>query len=362
MKKLFDVVQFNDLKLKNRFFRSGTWICEANEDGTLKQEFFDYYKNLADANLGFVTLGYARVCEEEKANAGMTGLWDDKFIDDLKKVTDEFHKNQTYVGIQLAMGGPQVHYFGDITWKILAPSAVDLHPRKDKYGNKVVYKANEITVEEIKEVIQKFAKAALRVKKAGFDMVQLHCGHGYFLSSWMNENINTRNDMYGGSIENRSRFLIELYEEVRKTVGKDFKIGVKVNSEEEVGDHSNHEAMLYLCKELDKRNIDLIEVSGNFPSRMKIDINNESYFKDFAKKLKNQVNALIVLTGGNKTFSNIESVLNETNIDLIGLSRPLIAEIDLVKTWEENKNHISKCVSCNHCHKVINTCVFNKTK
>ncbi len=360
MKKLFDKVDFKDITLNNRFFRSGTWICQVEEEGTLKPDFYTYYNKLAQANLGFVTLGYARVCENEKANAGMTGLWDDKFIADLKTVTNEFHRHNTYVGIQLAMGGPQVHYQGEITWKVLAPSAVDLHPRKDNYGNKVIYQANEITLEEIAAVIQQFASAAVRVKKAGFDMVQLHCGHGYFLSSWMNPSVNTRTDMYGGSMENRARFLIELYQAVRSAVGEDFKIGVKINSEELEGDHSNHNAMLYLCEELDKLKIDLIEVSGNNPSRTKIAVADESYFKEFAKKLKANVNALVVLTGGNKTFSNIEAVLNETNVDLIGLSRPLIAEIDLVKKWEANPNHQAKCVSCNHCHRVINTCVFDK--
>ncbi len=360
MKKLFDKVTFKDIELKNRFFRSGTWISKANEDGTLTKDFFEYYKNLAEAELGFVTLGYARVCEEDKANNGMTGLWDDKFIPDLKIVTDEFHKHNTFVAIQLAMGGTQVHYTGDITWKLLAPSKTELHPRLDSYGNKAVYTANEITKAEIDTVINKFAEAALRVKQAGFDMVQLHCGHGYFLSSWMNPEVNVREDEYGGSTENRARFLIELYEAVRTKVGNDFKVGVKINSEEHESDFSNHNDMLYLCSELDKRGIDLIEVSGNNPSRTKVTLETESYYKEFAKKLKKEVNAIIVLTGGNKTFNNLEKMLNETDIDLIGLSRPLIAEIDLVKKWQKDSGHKAKCISCNYCHKVVNTCVFNK--
>lgn len=355
MKKLFETVKFKNMELKNRFFRSGTWICQANEDGTLKKEFFEYYNNLAKADIGLVTLGYARVDENEKANAGMTGLFDDKFIDDLKLITDEFHKHGSKVGIQLAMGGAQVHYRGDITWKILAPSVVNVYPRKDAYGNKIVYLANEITKEEIKEVIEKFASAALRVKKAGFDMVQLHCGHGYFLSSWMDPKINKREDEYG---QNRGLFLIELYEAVRNAVGEDFAIGVKINSEEEINDYSNYDAMLELCNELDKRGIDLIEVSGTVPSRTKKMNEEESYFRNFAEKLN--VNAMIVLTGGNKSFKNLEKLVNETEIDLIGLSRPLIAEMDLISKWKNDGDYVAKCVSCNHCHKVVNTCVFNK--
>ncbi len=360
MKKLFDRVEFNGITLKNRFFRSGTWICQANEDGTLKSEFFDYYKKLAQADLGFVVFGYARVDENERANAGMTGLFDDKFISDLKLLTDEFHKNNTGVGIQLAMGGPQIHYRGDINWKILSPSEMLIQKRKDNYENTVYYQANEITVEEIQSVITSFASAALRAKKAGFDMVQLHCGHGYFLSSWMNPNVNKRDDKYGLNQNHRGQFIIELYEAVRKEVGNDVSIGIKINSEEQENDHSNYDNMLYLCEQLDKRGIDLIEVSGCNPSRTKIDVTKESYFSDFSKKLKKRVNSLVVLTGGNKTFSNIEQVLNHTNIDLIGLSRPLIAEIDLVKKWEKDNSYKSICVSCNNCHRNINKCVFDK--
>ncbi len=361
MKKLFDEVQFKDLTLKNRFFRSGTWIAKAEETGFLTDEFYEYYTKLASqSNLGFATVGYARVLENEKANAGMVGLWDDKFIDGLKKLTDIFHKNNVPVGIQLAMGGSQVHYRGKIEWKVLAPTAVDLYPRRDEFGNKIVYKANEITVEEIKEVIEAFANASLRVKKAGFDMVQLHAGHGYFLSQWMNKEINTREDEYG---KDRTKFIIELYDAVREKVGDDFKVGIKLNSEEKAGDHSNHIDMLNLCKELDKRGIDLIEVSGNMPSRPKVaTVEEESFFKDFATKLTKEVSAKVMLTGGNKTFKNIEKVLQETDVDFIGLSRPLISEVDLIKKWEKDNDYKTRCVSCNYCHKDTNKCVFDVKK
>ncbi len=359
MKKLFEEVQLQKLTLKNRFARSGTWIAKATEDGELTDEFFEYYEKVAKANLGFAMIGYARVLEDERANKNMVGMWDDKFIPDLKKVTDMFHKYNTPVGIQIAMGGTQVHYQGDITWKLLSPTEKDLHPRKDKYGNKVIYTASEMTVEEIQEITQKFADASLRVKKSGFDMVQIHAGHGYFLSQWMNKEINSREDEYG---EYRPKFLIDLYEAIRKSVGNDFIVGIKVNSEEKIGDHTNHNDILELCKVLDEKGIDFIEVSGINPSRPKITEDKESYFKDFAKKLSSTVNCTTMLTGGNKTFNNIEKVLNETDVDLIGMSRTLVSEVNLVEKWEKDKNYKSRCVSCNYCHKVINTCVFDVNK
>ncbi len=357
MKKMFDEVKFKNIVVKNRFFRSGTWIAKATEDGKLTDEFFEYYEKVAKAGLGFATVGYARVLEDERANNGMVGMWDDKFIPDLKKLTDMFHENGTPVGIQLATGGSQIHYQGDITWKVLSPSATDVHPRKDDYGNKVVYKSNEITVDEIHEIIEKFADASLRVKKAGFDMVQIHAGHGYFLSQWMNKEINKREDEYNAK---DGKFIIDLYEAIRAKVGDDFIVGIKINSEEKVGDKSNYENMINLCKELDKRGIDLIEISGNFPSRTKNIEPKHSYFRDFAENLTKEVNCFTMMTGGNKNFETIESTVNETGLDFIGMSRPLICELDLIEKWRVDSTHQSKCLSCNHCHKVINTCILHK--
>ncbi len=359
MKKLFDEIKIKDLTLRNRFARSGTWMKLATEEGDLTDEFFAYYEKMAKANLGFAMVGYSRVDKDEQANNGMVGMYDDKFIPNLKKLTDMFHDNGTAVGIQIAMGGSQVHYQGDIKWKLLAPTETTMPPRKDSYGNTVVYTASEITKEEILEVIEKFADAALRVKKAGFDMVQIHGAHGYFLSQWLNKEINTRDDEYG---QNRGKLLIDIYDAVRAKVGADFKIGIKVNSEEEVGDFSNHDDILELCKVLDEKGIDLIEVSGTAPSRTKITVDNESFFKEFAKKLSATVNCTTMLTGGNKTFSNIEKVLNEVDVDIIGISRPLVSEIDLIEKWKNDSNHKARCVSCNYCHRVINTCVFDVKK
>ncbi len=359
MKKVFDEVKIKDLTLRNRFARSGTWMKLATEEGALTDEFFAYYEKMAKANLGFAMVGYSRVDKDEQANNKMVGMYDDKFIPDLKKLTDMFHANGTLVGIQIAMGGSQVHYKGDIKWKLLAPTETIMAPRQDSYGNTVTYTANEITKEEITEIIEKFADAALRVKQSGFDMVQIHGAHGYFLSQWLNKEINTRDDEYG---QNRGKLLLDIYDAVRAKVGSDFKIGIKVNSEENINDHSNHDDILTLCVELDKRGIDLIEVSGTIPSRAKKMNDYEGYFKDFAKKLTEKVSCTTMLTGGFKTIENIEAILNDTNVDIIGFSRPLICETDLIHKFEKDSNYKAKCVSCNHCHAVTGICCIISDK
>lgn len=356
MNRLFEGSSIGEVQIRNKFIRSGTWMSKATEDGQLTSELFDEYEKLAKGSLGMVIAGYSRVNAKERANNQMIGMYDDKFIPDLQKFTSMFHAHDTKVGIQLAMGGTQVHYDGEVDWDIVSPSpAVVVRTLAD--GSEMEIAAAEMTVEQIKFVIADFVNAARRVKAANFDLVQLHAGHGYFISQWMNPKLNRRSDEYG---QDPAKFIIELYQAVRAEVGDEFPIGIKINSEEQVGDDSNHERMLDLCKRLDELGIDLIEVSGCAPSRTKISLDKEGYFAEFASKLTKQVDCKVMLTGGNKTFNNFEQLMDESGIDFIGLSRPLVSEPDLVARWQANNDYKSRCISCNHCHRKTYTCVFDK--
>ncbi len=356
MKKVFEKANIGNSELRNRFIRSGTWMRKATEDGELTPELMNEYKKLAEGNLGLVIAGYSRVNKDERANNQMIGMYDDRFIPKLREFTNMFHENGTPVGIQIAMGGTQVHYQGEVDWDIMSPSPA-IVKRTNSSGEEFEIAVPEMTVEQIQQVIADFVSAARRVKASGFDMVQLHAGHGYFISQWMNPKLNRRTDEYG---QDRAKFIIDLYTAVRREVGDDYPIGIKINSEEQINDDSNHEAMLDLCKRLDMLGIDLIEVSGCAPSRTKVKPENESYFKQFATKLSSVVSAPIMLTGGNKTFNKFESLLTEANIDFIGLSRPLVSEPDLIKKWGADSGYKSRCVSCNHCHRITYKCVFDK--
>lgn len=356
MSRLYEVSNIGHLKLNNRFIRSGTWMRKATEDGYLTPDLTREYKKLAEANLGMVIAGYSRVNEFERANNCMIGMYDDKFIPDLQKFTKMFHDNNTLVGIQIAMGGTQVHYDGEVDWQIMSPSPA-IVKRRDTEGNEVEIKVPEMTVAQIEAVINDFVAAARRVQQSGFDMVQLHAGHGYFISQWMNPELNRRNDEYG---LDRPKFILDLYNAVRTEVGPDYPIGIKINSEEQIGDDSNHQSMLELCMRLDELGIDLIEVSGCAPSRTNIRAENESYFKSFGSKLANKVSCPIMLTGGNKRLNKLEALVTEVGIDFIGLSRPLISEPNLIKKWNNDPSYELRCVACNHCHRVTYQCVFDK--
>lgn len=356
MSNLFEQANIGNKQLRNRFIRSGTWMRKAADDGALTPELIAEYRKLTEGNLGMVIAGYARVNSKERANNKMIGMYDDKFIPELQAFTQMFHDNGTLVGIQIAMGGTQVHYQGKVDWDIMSPSPAVV-TRVDEEQNEYTITVDEMNQEQIDAVIADYVSAARRVKAANFDLVQLHAAHGYFLSQWMNPKLNRRTDEYG---TDPSKFIVELYQAVRSEVGADFPIGIKINSEEKIGDDSNHQAILDLCIKLDKLGIDLIEVSGCAPSRTRITPDTESYFADFARKLTPKVNCPVMLTGGNKTLSKLEELADSADIDFIGLSRPLVSEPDLVQKWAENPEYQSRCLSCNHCHRQTYLCVFDK--
>lgn len=356
MSKLYEHARIGQLELNNRFIRSGTWMRKATEDGHLTPELIAEYKKLAEGNIGMVIAGYSRVNEYERANNCMIGMYDDKFIPELQQFTKMFHDNNTLIGIQIAMGGTQVHYKGEVDWELMSPSPA-IVMRSDVDGNEFEVEVPEMTVQQITAVIEDFVAAARRVKQAGFNIVQLHAGHGYFISQWMNPELNRRSDEYG---RDRTKFIVDLYKAVRAEVGADYPIGIKINSEEQIGDDSNHEAMLGLCSRLDQLGIDLIEVSGCAPSRTKGQNKEESYFKQFASKLTKQVTCPVMLTGGNKSLVSFEKLADETGIAFMGLSRPLISEPNLITKWELDPEYHSRCISCNHCHRVTYQCVFDK--
>ena len=225
--------------------------------------------------------------------------------------------------------------------------------------------AKEMTKDEIKYLVNAYANAALRVKKSGFDGVEIHGGHGYLLSQFLSPYYNKRTDEYGGSIENRGRIIFEVYEAMREKVGEDFPILIKLNSDDYIKEGGlTQEDSLYVAKKLSDLGINAIEVTGGNesiqevldnnlgPARTKIVISKdrESYFKDYAANLAEIVDIPIILIGGNRHLEVMEDLLNKTKIKYFSLARPLTAEPDLINKWASGDRKKPKCVSCNKCY------------
>jgi 2,4-dienoyl-CoA reductase-like NADH-dependent reductase (Old Yellow Enzyme family) len=334
MKKLLDKTRLGNLTLKNRFIRAA--IGDFTDDGHLDERIFAKYEALARGGVGTIITGFTLVDEAEKLFP-ITAIYDDLFIEDFRKLTDIVHSQNTNIILQLVYIGSYV--MGEIGERVvLGPSAVA------NLNTQVIPK--EMDIREIKAVQEKFAQAALRAQKAGFDGVEIHAAHGFLLNQFITPYFNRRNDMYGGSIENRSRTLLEVYSAIREAVGKDYQVWVKVNSTDGFEGGLTFDDCRHVCTALAGLGANAIEVSGNWFS---LSSTEKIYFKEEATVIAKENHVAVIVTGGNRDYGEMEQLLNSTNVGYFGLARPFISEPDLVNRYEKEHTLRTRCISCNEC-------------
>ena len=218
---------------------------------------------------------------------------------------------------------------------------------------------DQMTVDEIHLVRDQFVAAAVRAEKAGFDGVQIHVAHFFFLSRFVSPAVNHRTDEYGGSAENRTRLVLEIIHGIREAA-PGLHITAKINCSDFTYGGLDEEQSLSMCRLLADAGIDSIEVSGNGTSVSGIRPHkNEAYFGAFAAKLAEEVDTPIILVGGLRALDTMEAVLNNTKIELLSLSRPLLREPDLPNRMESGAAVEAKCVYCNACYSsASHKCIF----
>lgn len=348
-KKIFETTFLGDLELKNRLWRSATWLNLADEKGHLTPELISRYKELAQGGVGTIITGYAHILENEQPNAGMMGIYSDEFISEYQPFVKQLHELGAKLILQVCYGGSSTRYQTEnrIIW---GPSAV----KNPAYGTT----SREMSQEDINTVIEAYAQSARRAKEAGFDGVQLHAAHTYLYSQFLTPYFNRRTDAYGGSIENRARIIFETLEAVRKEVGPDYPVLIKMHCTDDWGvEGLTVEESLWVAKELEKRGITAIEFSGGNPVlanrgaiRTKIQKREkQSYFFEATKKIAAALSIPVISVGGHRNVELMEQNLNSSNISYFSLSRTLHSEPDLPNKWEEDPNHYPRCVSCAKC-------------
>lgn len=358
MKKLFDSTTIKTMQVKNRFFRAATWEELATESGHMTEELFAIYEELARGGIGTIITGYANVCNEERANRCMMGIYEDSFIPEYQALTTMVHNHGANIVMQIVYGGTMTGMAAE-DQLIFGPSSV-----KNEITGII---PKEMTKKDINYLIEMHIRAAKRVKQAGFDGVEIHSAHGYLLSQFLSPHYNQRSDEYGGSISNRARLLLEIIQGIRKNTDEDFPVFVKINAEDFISDGMTSEESILVSKMMEEAGVDVIEISGGdgssrsvrennlTPSRTKVALSkeNESYFKGHGAKLAKAISIPVILTGGNRSLDVMEKLLNVEGISYFGMARPVICEPDLVKKWETGELAAPKCVSCNQCFTTI---------
>ena len=350
MNKLFEPGTIGSMTLKNRMVRSATWEGMCDPEGRPTKKLTQYYDNLAKGGIGLIISGYTYVSLEGKQSPGKMGLYSDDFKSEFKEMTRVVHDAGCKIAMQL------VHAGGQAKEKVsgstpVAPSGIEAA----QYSEKPL----QLTESQIDDIVQAFGKAALRAKQYGFDGVQIHGAHGYLINQFLSPLTNHRQDQYGGSIENRCRFLMEVYDEIRQMVGKDFTVFIKLNAADYLEQGLELEDALFAAKMLSQKGIDAIEVSAGTgaskkksPIRIKIDQpEKEAYNLEVSLAVKNVVSCPVISVGGFRSYEVSKQTLEKQGLDFISFSRPLIREPGLPLRWQQGDLEPAACISCNACFK-----------
>jgi len=349
MSILFESIEINGLEIPNRFVRSATNDRRAGFSGEVTDDLIDVYETLSAGDVGLIITGHAFVSWNGKASPRMLGVHSNKLIPGLKKLVNAVHKYDSKIFLQINHAGRQTAS-ATIGETPIAPSPV-YFPKTDETPR-------ALDEDEIESLIGCYGAAAKRAVAAGFDGVQIHCAHGYLGSQFISPYTNRREDKWGGSLENRMRFLLEAYRAVRNTVGDAYPVIVKLNSEDYLDGGLTIDDGARIAQALSDAGIDAIEISGGMGESsdkiIKPDIleeDDEAYFLSNARRFKQVIDVPLILVGGLRSPGLIERLLESGQAEMASLCRPFIREPDLVKRWKQGDREKAECISCSGCQK-----------
>lgn len=324
---LFDEVRIGTMTAGNHFIRSATFEGKATEEGYPTDAVKKIYEDLGRAKVGTIITSYTYITDYEQPRAHQLGIYKDEMIPAYRELTAAVHELGSRIVMQIVHGSSWSQGYPE-TARILGPSG-GMHPESGLVSH-------EMTKEEIQEVIRLFAAAAGRVKAAGFDGVQIHCAHGYLLAQFISPLFNHRTDEYGGSTENRFRIVREVYDAVRREVGADYPVWIKMNSSDECPDGLTNDEFIWMAEELSKAGMDAIEVSGEKWNTHRAA--ERAYYKEAAAALAERIDSPVILTGGLREYDDLKRICENSRILLFGFSRPFMTNPDFMKQMKAEAN------------------------
>lgn len=312
----------NGTTIKNRFFKSAMSEGMGTRDFQPKKNIATLYKRWAEGGTGLIITGNIMVDPKGTAEPGNIVFDKNSNMEILKDWAKQGQQHGAKVMVQLNHPGKQVPK--TIAKETVAPSTIPL----GNGLNKLFSTPRALTTSEVEELVQKFVTSAKVAKEAGFSGVQIHAAHGYLISQFLSPHDNRRTDKYGGSLENRMRFLKEIYLGMREELGKDFTIGIKINSTDFKEDGLTEEDSLKTIIELANLGLDFVEISGGTYERPAMmgatsKSTNQIFFAEYSKKLKQKIEIPVVVTGGIRSINAMNTLLNDNTTDFIGIARPL---------------------------------------
>ncbi len=319
---LYTPIQFRNLEIKNRWVMSPMCMY-SSENGVANDFHLLHYGSRAQGGTGLIIVEATGVVPEGRITNKCMGIWNDEQAKALSKIVKIVHENSdSKIGIQLAHAGRKASTWNgkqislEEGWETVAPSPIP-YEESERIPH-------ELTVEEIKDLVQYFKEAAARAINAGFDLIEIHAAHGYLIHQFLSPLSNTRTDEYGGNFENRIRFLLEIVEAVNELLDENHPLFVRISGTEYAANGWNIKDSVELAKILKEKSVDLIDVSsgGNIHGA-KITLF-DGYQVPLAAAVKKDAEIATGAVGLIKTAKQAEEILQNEQADLIFVAREIL--------------------------------------
>lgn len=334
--KLLTPGRIGSLEIKNRTIMAPMSAALANPDGTVSQPLIAYLKARAEGGIGLIITEYAFVNEEGRSSDHQISVANDGMIPGLKALADAVRETGTKLCLQLQHGGRRSIV------RVMAPSSIL------KQDGRV--RPDEMTTTEVYALIDDFIAAAVRGKKAGFDMVEVHCSHGYLLNDFVSPSANRRTDEFGGGVKGRTRAAVMIIQGIKRACGEDFPISVRLNGDDMVSDGNHGRDTAEAAMLFEEAGADLINISGGMngvgygiaPAAVET-----GYNVDPAELVRSVVTIPVAVAGRINEPEYAEMLLRRGKVDFITLGRSLFADPQFVnKAAEGQEEEIAPCVGC----------------
>ena len=349
MRLLFTPFRIKHLEIPNRIVMPGLASFLIEDDGTITDKTIEHYRLRAAGGPGMVIVEACAVSPEGVVSPHQARIYDDRFVEGLAKIAEVMRAEGAVPAVQIHHGGRQTSS-RVIKRKPLAPSPLPCPTIRGE--------VEPLTKEKIQELVRKFGDAAERAVQAGFDLIEIHGAHGYLVNQFLSRFSNIREDEYGGGIEGRARFALEIIREIRRRIGRDFPLSFKISAQEFVPNGLTVAESIEILKLLAKEGIDVVQVSaGNDatpewiaqPMFMK-----KACLAGSAAAIKKALDIPVMAVGRINDPIVAEQILAEGKADLICMGRGLLADPELPKKAKQGRlEDIRTCIACNTCMESI---------
>lgn len=338
---LFQPIKIGSLKIKNRFVMPAMDSTTTTEDHRFSEQSIAYYAARAAGEFGLIIPEYIAISPYGIGNSKEAALWDDEYIDNLKKLTNAVHRNGAKIFAQLHHSG-MMCVEKNIGAQPAGPSAIA--------AANYLEKVREYSNEEVYELIDAYAQAALRAKKSGFDGVEIHAAHHYLLGQFLSKYINKRVDEFGGSYTNRFRIVQIIIRRIKEICGKDYPEIMRISADEFLKDGNNEEDAFIYCRMAEQAGIDAIHLSTG--TGMGGNIVAPFYYQPGfnvknSERLKKMVKIPVITVGRINDPGIAEQIVSSGRADMVSLGRQSVCDPEFPKKTKEGRiDEIFQCTGC----------------